>query len=313
VSSQPVGPCDCALAVAIPTRRDQFLADLEEQASKDFAKQLRRQMGRRGEVVWDRWYADFADFVLDVARDVARQGVAVCMDAGLDAVGELTRQHRVVTLFAHWCFPPLLASDVLRPDVVLAGIRAARGIDTSAVDDLAVAALLASDERVEQAGDAQELASALNEALAPSIHYYVGASPGGLGNAASPLSHDKPQAGLTRPLLEEAFPGCFKPARCLELGDGLWSIWDLVNGIKEDFDGVLDLTVCNSLIPGEIIKRYRRRCTAITNRQLASAEVRLVTYRHVIRSLNARAEAFEDVVMRAHLGLLAEIARHKGN
>src|SRR5262249_52279667 len=65
------------------------------------------------------------------------------------------------------------------------------------------------------------------------------------------------------------------------------------------------LTVCNSIILAEALRRRRASCNAITNTFQAGGEARLELYRHLVRSLAEVSEPFEEVAARAHRLLLA--------
>jgi hypothetical protein len=305
---RPVSPSDCALAFAIPLTESAFLADLEEAAPKDLAKSLRRRFKYRGPVLYAETYERLVALALHVAAEAEALGVAVYKAASLADMPMILAKHKVVTLVAHWRFLNLGAGDVLD----LAGFQRqlacseAAGREDDEDGQRPVDVLLRGDPLIRAAATPADLAVALNRLLLPSQRYY---------QWSPRTDQDERPAdtaavgGLTRVLLEEMFPGCFAPGPCLELADRLCSVWEFIDRVPERFDGVLDLTVCNSLILAEALRRRRCFCTVLGNAKPASADVRLIIYRHVIRSLSHRAEAFEDIMARAVVSLINQIRR----
>ena len=234
-------------------------------------------------------------------------GVTVYRDTRLVDVPAVLAAHKAVTLVAHWRFLNFDAPDVLDLVGFRKRLAASEGLGEPENEFDArrpVNVLLRDDPGVCAADNPADLAMALNRLMLPSEQHYQwrpgdGEPPADMASAA----------GLTRVLLEEMFPGCFAPGLCLELADRLCTAWEFIDRVPDAFDGVLDLTVCNSLILAEAVHRKRPRCTALSNVKPATIDTRLVIYRHVIRALSHTAEPFEDVMARAHISLLRQIRR----
>jgi hypothetical protein len=303
---RPVSPRDCALAFAIPLTEAQVVADLAEDAPKDLAKSIRRRttLKLRGSYLYARYYQPLVAVANAVAAETEALGVKVYRGTRLADVAAVTAAHAVVTLVAHWRFPPLSERDV--GDLPRFRAALAPGEAAGAGEERPVHAFLWADPAVRAATTAAELAAALNRLLLPSQRYYQWAP-----TAEEEWPADAAAAGPTRVLLEETFPGCFAPGLCLEMADRLCTTWEFIDAVPDAFDGVLDLTVCNSLPLAEALRRRRSRCNAVCVTSLATADVRLVIYRHVIRSLARSPEPFEDILIRAHLSLIREIRRRK--
>ena len=90
----------------------------------------------------------------------------------------------------------------------------------------------------------------------------------------------------------------------IELTDGLREIDDVVAAIPPDYRGVIDLTVCHSVLLGDGIARLRPDCVVIMNRGNAKLDYRCIVYRHVIRQISHRPESYVDVVARLRVALL---------
>src|SRR5205814_2191181 len=120
------------------------------------------------------------------------------------------------------------------------------------------------------------LADELNLLLAHTRGHYTGVRPPDEAAAAAPPRR------LTRVLLEEAFPAELRGGSAFELRDGLHAVAAIIDAVPERFDGVIDLSVCNSIVLGEAIKRQRRGCLIITNAKPASLALRLIRYKFII-------------------------------
>ena len=88
-----------------------------------------------------------------------------------------------------------------------------------------------------------------------------------------------------------------KTSRDIELADGLRSVDEFISEIPQDFIGVLDLTVCHSVVLGNAIKRERPEITIAMNRHAASARTRLVLYLAILRELKRKPQLFGDAVV----------------
>jgi hypothetical protein len=79
----------------------------------------------------------------------------------------------------------------------------------------------------------------------------------------------------------------------------------MIDAVPERFDGIIDLSVCNSIVLGEAIKRRRPECLIITNVRPASPALRLVRYQFIIREIaQVGGDRFTDAATRIHLAML---------
>ncbi|HXQ73024.1 MAG TPA: hypothetical protein VN844_21170, partial [Pyrinomonadaceae bacterium] len=108
---------------------------------------------------------------------------------------------------------------------------------------------------------------------------------------------------LTRSEFEYAFPGCLAPARSIEFGDGLRTVDELIEAIPSDFAGLLDLTMCNSVIPAAHVRSKRSNCVVAANRHPAELRARLYLYGLQVSLLAKQPRPFMDVVKDVHTNL----------
>lgn len=101
-------------------------------------------------------------------------------------------------------------------------------------------------------------------------------------------------------LLRESPSNAIKPACVIEFSDGLHTIPELVESIPIEFSGLLDLTVCNSVIPAASIRQNRPNCLIAANRHPAELRSRMYLYGLEISLLEKEPQPFVDVITKVH-------------
>jgi hypothetical protein len=97
----PHSPADCAVAFAIPVRRDQFERGAQS-ANCDFVPRLvEANPGRSLASLWEE-YCPLAGYALDLAAEARRAGALVEEDVSITGWSRLLRHRPVVVLVAHW-------------------------------------------------------------------------------------------------------------------------------------------------------------------------------------------------------------------
>jgi len=292
-------PADCALAFAIPLSRERFLTALD-QSENDFVSHFRKGRGLQRadpEFCWQVYEAEEAAFVSAVCEDVAQRGVTVVHDVELTQLTALLAQFSVVTLVAHFRFVEFEIEDIEGPLAILDSLREPaselqRKIRERVID-LDPDLLEHGRDRVES------LQSRLSNVFRTIAHqaerlYWdenVQTSSGGDAHF---------DMRLTRAEFERAFPGDIKPASVIEFSDGLHTIPELVQSIPVEFSGLLDLTVCNSVIPASIIREHRPNCLIAANRKPAELRSRMYLYGLEISLLAKEPALFVDVITKVH-------------
>jgi hypothetical protein len=281
-------PNDCALLITIPLTEEDFLSDYNENSEKDFIKGwAKNQIGElKEEELWEIYVSRIRDFVVKIADEIRSLGVEVVFNAGLGDLTTIFLKKKVITLAAHWFSPKLAVTDfydlnrfveklfeseelyakVLR-QVVFSGNRQSPVILRSESDD----------------GDS--LVNAINQLF--SRYNTKGNIPKPVEiNSADGRVTEEVWIHLNRFALEKTFPDEIKPRCRIEMFDGLYSPSEFQNKIPSHFDGVLDLTVCNSEMVGKTIKQTCPQCLVLTNRFTTELKTRLILYRGIIRLLS---------------------------
>jgi hypothetical protein len=108
---------------------------------------------------------------------------------------------------------------------------------------------------------------------------------------------------LTRVRLELAFPENVEPAPCVEFHDGLQPVAAVLTQFPASYRGVVDLTVCNSVILGDAIKLVHRECLVTMNRYPADLVDRMIFYDLVIASLVRKSRPYRDACVAVYKSL----------
>ncbi|XXX76130.1 hypothetical protein WMF30_51625 [Sorangium sp. So ce134] len=309
---RPVKPSDCALAICIPLTEGAFFADLDPASPKDFVKT--RAAAHPGITPAARWedYRPLAQTVRQLQRELAPYEVTFAPYTTLESFRELLRWHAVVTLVAHWRFVPFEAGDI----VDVAGLARKLAAPRTPIQRWIAGELARRGRRdLLAAGDPSggEL-HALRDAMGAELRslldaghaiYHPQATRSGQPPAPGAGGGDAPER-LTRAALESEFPAEIRPGAAVEFYDGLRTIDAIVSAIPEGFDGVLDLTICNSILLGEAIKRRRSGFLIICNQRRTAIQARLIRYKYIIKALacHEKGERFTDVVARLSLAAL---------
>lgn len=269
-------PNDCALLVAVPLQRSEFLADYA--AGTDFLGQfVAHQRSRDTDVLWATYEASAATAAASINR-ARRRGVVVVTRARLDDFARCVEQFQVVTLVAHWRSAMFRANEILDPDAV------GRFLSIP----------LPGGGRGRAA--AAEMAVALNRHLLATVGPGEPASVGGGHDAAVEtrrqyaLWHERRDL---EPLLGSAVRS---GGPAVEFADGLAPIERVVSSIPEAFDGVLDLTVCNSTVLAEEVRRRCRRGLIVANAFPATLDIRMEFYNATIDLVQRHHVSYQDAI-----------------
>jgi hypothetical protein len=293
------------MAIAVPLTRGQFISDLARPDLKDYATHVRRANHLDG--ASEEYYSDLFERSAKVARrvcdEVEAMGVTVRRAAKPHDLTDLLQNFKVVTLVTHWRFTRLLPEDIIDVHGLLHALAVPEGHVQEAVRRaiLARGPELLDEEMVfnAQTADLRERLASTLSAIAAASHALYGATSDDLpsaGNGASPNTIER----LTRSDLEQAFPGLIAFGRSVEFSDGMRSIQEVVEAVPNGFNGMLDLTTCNSVILGKAIKARHPYCLVAMNRYATALHVRMAIYKLVIEDLARRASPFADALSRFH-------------
>ncbi|HVG19062.1 MAG TPA: hypothetical protein VNI02_08405 [Blastocatellia bacterium] len=292
ITQKIVGPHNCALAFTIPLTEEDFLHDLNRGAEKDFIKRYAQENGAiRKELLW-KYYKPQADLALEIADEVKHLGVKTAFNLKLSELKAFIAGSDIVALVAHWRPPTFTADDLVDPASLMGKIKESKNEAAELLRARASPEFngLLIAPRPDEGALAASLLCELNRVLAEErLHPECRRSP--------PLYRHEYLLQLNREALEEAFPGEFRGGSRVEFFDRLCSMNDVAEQISPEYRGLLDLTICNSILLGEAIKRKRRHCTVVANQNPATFDFRLIFYKHVIKELERQNNRYLDVVV----------------
>lgn len=296
-----VGPADCALLFGVPLTLEDFRADLQAGREKDYiAGSFGYPERPVASTLWEI-YHDSAEFMSGVAADVKRLGVTVIRQARYEDVADVAKTHAVVTIVGHWRDGAVREWEIDDPRALAARLNV-RG------DDLA--SRLRGMLKGQTSGPLDD-ADLLDEdgwrkwrrAVARDISEKLPDVPLGddLWFAATEGSQP-PAADVRRDIngtfLRRHLGYLFRGTIGVELRDGIYSAADIAARLPARWRGTLDLTVCHSVLLGEVVKRAFPTSTIVANRQRASPELRLAIYRELIRILHDTPGPYDKTMLK---------------
>jgi len=287
-----VTPSDCALAVGVPLFRETFLAQLADHENFDFA----RTMVGTGDPSfwWDRVYSPIVEVQNRICREMQALGVTVVQQARRADLIALFAKHRVVTLATHWHMSSISPDDI--------------------VDPMGMTLMLNKRDKTDSLGRAwTDFLGACGSQLPPDVNELRAALAAWLrtladtANAAyNPRSATggSPDAdwSLTRPALERTLAGALKPARVVELIDGLQSLGEFIQCIPRNSNCIIDLSICRSALAFELIKYQRPECLLVVNRFPVHPIPRFLRYSLIMKLLARSPLPFLEAATAVHSG-----------
>jgi hypothetical protein len=274
-----------------------FLEQLTPEYPGDFARYVCALQPRKGadrEAYWTTEYAPVAGVVERVCLKVERLGVQVLRAVRLSDLRPLFERYRVITVLAHWKFMALAPQDLLDTPKMMAELQAPRGLLQEQIAQAVKARHPELLTGTPSRGGAEALLAALNAVIADAHRGYRRS-----GNSGS-ASDDEMLQRLTRPALEEAFPTFVRAGKSVELADGMHTVSEFAQTVPPAFQGVLDLSVCNSVLLGAAVKRVAPGSLVANNRYPADIVQRITLYGLVVERLSRRREPYPDAMSFVH-------------
>lgn len=278
-----IKPKDCALVLTIPLSRETFLNELSMQR-KDFLQQIASKYHKLNDIfLWEEIYRPMVATVMSVTQTVMKNGVTVVQNASLADFSDLFRDFRVVTLVAHWRSSDFYPRDFSNPLKTLNALQNPQTPLEERVSRLFFESWTDLKKSIENTNEihlANLLSIVFNKIINKDELYNFHDS-----SEASEITYDKHQLMyLNRHSIDTcSFDGLHFGNR-IEFFDKSYSIEEVAATVPEDYDGVLDFIVCNSVIIGNEIKRHRK-CVVIINKEQTGIVFRMLLYKGIVKLL----------------------------
>jgi len=279
-----VTPGDCTLLISAPLDREQFFADLERN-DKEFARNFQSERPNfTDEALWRR-YEPYAGMAKEVGRRARELGVRVVENASLADFQREICANQVITLFAHW--------------------RSARFREADIADSAGVQAYLQKKGWKEEAGCAEwEELNAILDSIAGDDEDHVEGSAG--YRVARQYAWHAARSGMEAELGDSIRGGA-----AVEFAEGFQLISEVLRTIPPTYSGTLDLTVCQSVMLGEEVKRECRHCLVLASASDTTMAYRFALYRQVIEVLATKPQPFVACAVSIRKELIRKYGKKK--
>jgi hypothetical protein len=282
-------PSDCALAIALPLTQEDFYLNLASDTEKDFVRSIFPNPSLvRQEALWEMKYLpEVVEVVNKVASYVETCGVKVFRDVSLNDFENIFRDFEVVTLVAHWRASNFRKTDFVNPNTLLDLIMSSEQNQIQFIQNSFRKFCKENKDGNEYLSPIRSTAE-INEFLSKFFNKLLDDSKFHKLIQKQEILTDKLYTKYkTRLTLDSLFDSYISPGNRIELFDGLLSVEKFLEVIPNDYSGVFDFVVCNSVLIGNVIKKHRK-CIVLVNEKPAILEYRLaVFYRTIISLLNA--------------------------
>jgi hypothetical protein len=268
--AERVYPRDCSFLLTIPIRREDFLDDIRT-ADKDFLIPY-RGTGRSEEAEWLE-YRSTASEVEAFLGELRRQGVGVVPRATLHDWKRAQETSKVIVLFAHWRNGLVRLGEVRWAE--FEALRTAAASEDGVVERMRRIA-------VETSGDRAKAVEQINLLL---VHGQLGRHPWFGQEVNQKRASPEHWVYMNRRFLEAALPGVFGRSTSVEFAEGFVGIDQVSANVLADYRGVFDLSVCNSILLGELINTNAVHCLPVATRLPATVAFRLIFYRALFELL----------------------------
>jgi len=294
-------PSDCAFLITVPLTDRDFLSDLHN-PDKDFVKnwadnqRLASDEDLTDAALWTIYSARVRDFVLKAADEIQSLGVEVNFNTKRQDLSDVFLKKKVVTLEAHWFSPKLGVEDFYNPDNFVKTLSESNRIVAKALRQILFAGESSSFGKFKELAFV-DLVANINRIFSGYNLRSRRPEPI-LVTSGDGETSEEIWIHLNRFALEKAFPNEVKSQCRIEMFDGLCPLENFVHQVPLDFDGVIDLTVCNSELVGKTLKEYRRNCLVVTNRFVTDLKLRMILHKGAMNLLlNGICETYIDAVI----------------
>jgi hypothetical protein len=257
-----------SLLLGLPVDREEFVQRVSE--SDWLAKFHDPDLGpeEQNAAIATRWESEYLPFVagpLERLIEVAKGfGVQVKQRATIEDLSEATRTNEIVIIFAHWKGSEFVNDDFTQS--VEAGIFLKRIGKPKTPLQKWLANRFSEEELGSTArpktfasriartfGFSKENGKGPRDILSEALGNVALNSPAREDGIDGVVEHEETRKARRREELDLLFEGLVRPGNRLELYDGMHSKEKVGAALAVDFRGILDLTICTSMVLGDFI------------------------------------------------------------
>lgn len=229
-------------------------------------------------------YAPAAQLAATLCRECQLLGATVVCDATLADLAAQAARFRVVVLIAHMEFPKVVSEDLRDSQRLLQRVHHGQELEWEM--------LRSTLQQPVEALDVIDVIDALNLLLAET-HRQLGAEPiEDLRDAEAAARQRRAGFGLLRfdrPRLDELCgEDVLAPAAGIELAGRMITARELSSAFPADYDGFVDLRMCNSISAGAALRRARPRMRVAVSKRQARMEAALILLKTALLCMTRR-------------------------
>ena len=294
-----VVPSDCLLAIALPLTKAEFVADLDPIVDKDYVKSFCSRWGKRNrEELWTKYRDSFSNLILAVTAEVEQLGVKVVYSLRIADVKSLFSNHRVVSIVSHWRGAYFVPDDIQDLPGFIERLKSSSEARLLR-SHLSVDLLVHLDHFDSNPSPSpHDLRTRLTDELNRLLETHDLQEETGVADPNVQPLHEVERTYRNRIHLDEVFKAEIKGGNKMEFCDGLKPVELIRNEIPDAFNGILDLIVCNSVLPGEAIKLTKKNFLVMSNEFPAVPSLSLLVYKAVMKTLKQQPMSFINATLK---------------
>jgi hypothetical protein len=287
-------PVQCLLLVAVPL--DERAFERAQARRSDFLLGAARRDPAFG---WHT-YRPMAAVAAELSADCGRLGATVVMDATVADLTERMSDFSTVTVVAHVAFPSVTSEDVL--------------------DELALMRLVSESAEPEwqmvrtvvgETAGLEDTIAALNRLLEETARDLDTSLSRHLRDGERLSRYRLGAFGLLRfdrPRLDELCgSSVLRPGRGIEMAEGMITCERFVESIPDRYEGLIDLSMCNSISIGAALRRAGWDRVAVGKRK-TNVYAAFVTYKTALvymhqRAMAGRSISYEEAMFAVYEGI----------
>lgn len=269
-----IKPKDCLLVIGIPLTIEDFLKDIKKDSDKDFAKSVQRGF-KLNETQLIEKYQNFINLFNKNIEEIRDLGGNVITNFSLSELNKI-HDYKVFTLVSHWRSSRILISDVKNlnniKDIIIENPLIFNELSNllKTTNSISLSELLILE---------------LNKLLKDNNFYKNISSPYNKNELPYP---DVYTEYLNRNFLDIVFQENLGKGNCIELFDKMHSIDRFVKSIPVDFTNLFDLSICNSIMLQDEIKRQHNQCTVFASKDTVRLDYKIIFYKGIIKKLKQK-------------------------